>query len=98
MIGRAPSGREPFNERGPPRKREGPSVLSFRNVLPGADRFLRGLRDAELEDGLGRNLDGLAGLRIAAHALLALHDHELADAREGEALLRLAIRELGDFF
>src|SRR6187549_4302334 len=62
----------------PTRKERGPSPLWEKalgslvpQVLPGADRFLRGLRDAELEDSLGGNLDGLAGLRIAAHTLLA---------------------------
>src|SRR6185436_15213905 len=83
---------------GPLLWRRRPSGRSFRNVLPGADRFLRGLRDTELEDRLGGNLDGLAGLRIAAHALLALHDHELANPRERETLLGLAIRKLRDLF
>src|SRR5687768_14745170 len=69
-----------------------------RRDLLRADGHLGGLGDTELEHGAGRNLDGLAGLRIAAHALLALHDDELADAREREALLRLAVGELRDLF
>src|SRR5215831_13186014 len=67
-----------------------------RGLLEG--QLLHGLRDAELEHGLGRNLDGLAGLRIAAHTRLALHDHELADAGEHEAVARLLRSEGGELF
>src|SRR5262245_1755813 len=51
--------------------------------------LLHRLRDAELQHGLGRNLDRLAGLRVAAHTSLALHHHQLADAREHETIARL---------
>src|SRR5262245_63403416 len=56
-------------------------------------RLLHRLGDAELQHGLGRNLDGLAGLRVAAHARLALHHHQLAHAGEHEAVLGLLGRE-----
>src|SRR5262249_52390137 len=44
---------------------------------------------------LGRDLDGLAGLRIAPDPRLAVREHQLAEARkdEGAALLRFLGRE-----
>ena len=37
-------------------------------LLGAEDRVLRGFGDAELHDALGRDLDGLSGLGVAAHA------------------------------
>src|ERR1051326_2360349 len=55
------------------------------------DRVLRGFRDAELHDLLGRDLDRLARRRVAADARLAVHEHEFAEAGDGEALLRFLV-------
>src|SRR5207249_2452126 len=49
-------------------------------------RVLRLLGDAELEYALRRDLDRLTGRRVAAQTGLAVHDHELADAWEREAV------------
>src|SRR5581483_4777156 len=52
------------------------------------------LGDAELHDLLGRDLDRCAGERVAAHARLAVHHHELSESGDGEALLGLLVREV----
>src|SRR5271157_2590720 len=44
-------------------------------------RFFECLRQAEFHHRLGWNLDGLAGLGIAAHASLAIYLHRLAQPR-----------------
>src|SRR5439155_12480315 len=74
----------------------GPSANRTRPLVEGG--LFHGLRDAELEHALGRDLDRLSGLRIAAHASLAVHDHQLADAWEHEALLRFLGRQRGELF
>src|SRR5207302_296809 len=43
-----------------------------RGLLLAKHRVLQGLRDPELQDALGRDLEGLAGLRVAPHAGLAV--------------------------
>ena len=48
------------------------------------DGVLQRLRDARLHDGLGGNLDGLAGRRIAPHPRLPLLDHELHHVGQDE--------------
>jgi hypothetical protein len=74
--------RDPATGRGP-----------FRSCAGG--RVLELLRDASLDDGLGRDLDGLAGRRVAAHARLALLDDELHHAGQHELArpLQLLLRE-----
>ena len=62
-------------------------------LLGAEDRVLGGLGDAELHDALGGDLDRLAGGRVAAHARLAVHEHELAEARQREGVLRLLVGE-----
>src|SRR5262245_59328148 len=54
-------------------------------------RVLQALGQTELAHALGRDLDGLARLGIAADARLAIGQHQLAESREHElsALLRL---------
>src|SRR6267142_1323397 len=49
-------------------------------------RVLRLLGDAEFEHALRRDLDRLAGRRVAAETGLPIHDDELADAWESEAV------------
>ena len=55
-------------------------------------RFFERLRQAEFHHRLGRNLDGLAGLRIATHASLAICLHRLA--QPGNHKLPAALRFL----
>ena len=62
-------------------------------LLHAEDRVLRLLRDAELHDALGGNLDLFAGGRIAAHARLAVDQDELTDTRDREAVLRFLVGE-----
>ena len=68
-----------------------PSLLSEQRIF---DRF----RHPEFHHGLGGDLDGFAGLRIAADARLALLLHELPDAGEGElsVFLHFAESDLGN--
>src|ERR1039457_2289385 len=63
-----------------------------------SDGVLGDLGDAELDHGLGLDLDRLAGLRVAAHACLAFCLHQLADAGNGElaALLGFLNGQLGE--
>src|SRR6185312_16782583 len=60
-------------------------------LLGRSDRVLRGLGDAELDDGLGLDLDGLAGLGVAADAGLALRLDELAESGDGELAVLLGL-------
>src|SRR5690606_9800605 len=67
-------------------------------LLRAGDRVLGGLGHAELHDLLGGNLDRRAGGGVAAHARLAAHENELAQAGNGEAVLRVLVGELGKGF
>src|SRR5499426_4226539 len=64
-------------------------------LLLAKHRVLQALREAELAHALGRNLDGLTGLRIAADARLAVREDQLAEARQEKyaALLRFLRRQ-----
>src|SRR4029434_3153703 len=53
-------------------------------LLLAKHRVLQALREAELAHALGRNLEGLAGLRITADARLAIGEDQLAEARQEE--------------
>src|SRR5579862_4327608 len=64
-------------------------------LLRRRDCVLGGLRDAELHDGLGLDLDLFAGLRVAAHAGLALCLHEAAEARNHEYAVLLGFLDRG---
>src|ERR1700677_2691483 len=68
-----------------------PCTLREELLLWRRDNVLGGLGHAELHHGLGLDLDGLAGLRVAAHASLALGLHQTADTGDYEhpALLGL---------
>src|SRR5450759_4412245 len=72
--------------------RANPSALLFR----AEDRVFGGLRDAELHDALRRDLDRFAGRGVAAHARLAVHEHELAETGHREGVLRLLVSKSGE--
>ncbi len=75
----ATAGMPNFWETPPPRQAQTYYLKRAGRWLLGAeDRILGGLGHAELHDPLGRNFDGFAGGRVAAHALLAVHQHQLA--------------------
>src|SRR5947209_4516517 len=65
--------------------RDGPaSCVERRLLLRRSDRILHGLGEIELRDGLGRNLDGLAGLGIATNTGLAGRLFQAAEAGQYE--------------
>src|SRR5579864_5359068 len=68
-----------------------------RMLFLGRDRVLRGFRDAELHNGLGLDLNGLAGLRVASHAGFTVRFHQAANAGNDEyaALLGFFNRGVG---
>src|SRR5436190_24075260 len=69
------------------------------NGLLGAeDRVLAGFRDTELHDLLGRDVDLFAGGRITSDTRLAVHEHQLAETRQRETVLRILVREISDDF
>src|ERR1700730_953411 len=77
-----------------------PSGINLRTILRlfGSDRVLGGLGYAELDHGLGLDLDGLAGLRIASDAGLAMRFHQPAQAGHNEhaVLLGLFYSDIGE--
>ena len=64
-------------------------------LLRRSDGVLGDLGDAELDDGLGLDLDGFAGLGVAAETSLALCLDELADAGNGELTVLLGFLDGG---
>src|SRR5688500_1950777 len=52
------------------------------SLLLAKHRILERLREAELHDALGRDLDGLAGLGIAPHARLPVGQDEAPEVRQ----------------
>jgi len=70
--------------------------LNRLKLLGTEDRVLRGLGDAELHHTLGLDLDGFAGLGVAAHAGGAVLQHQLADAGQSESILRVLVGEFRD--
>ena len=71
-------------------------IERWRLLLGAENGILGGLSDAELHDLLGRDLDLFAGRGIAADAGLAVDKDQLADARNGEAVLGLFVGQLGE--
>ena len=65
-------------------------------LLSAQDRVLGRLGDAELHDALGRNLNLLASGRITAETGLAIDQHELTNAREGESVFGILVSEHGN--
>src|SRR5579864_467546 len=66
--------------------RWGPRLLAF-----GSDRVFGCFCDAELHNGLGLDLNGFAGLRIASHAGLAVRLHQTAEAGDDEHAILLGL-------
>src|ERR1035441_2950108 len=64
-------------------------------LLRWGDHVLGGLGHAELDYGLGLDLDGCAGLGVAADARLALRLDEPADAGDDENAVLLGFLEIG---
>jgi len=58
-------------------------------LLPAQNRVLGGFGDPELHDLLGSDLDAGAGCRITTHPRLPLDQHQFAQARYREAVLRV---------
>src|SRR5436190_10118630 len=81
-----PAARGLVGRAAPRRRRPGVLLLPKHGVL-------HLLRQTELADALGRDLDGLPGLRIAADARLAIREHELSEPWKDEAVLRFLARE-----
>lgn len=67
-------------------------------LLRAQDSVLARLGDAELHNTLGRNLNLLAGCRVAADARLAIDEHELAETRKCEAVLCVLVGKVSDRF
>src|SRR6188474_1297704 len=57
-------------------------------LLLAKHRVLERLGEAELHHALRGNLDGLTGLRVATHARLAIGEHQAAEVRQHEHVLR----------
>src|ERR1041384_274955 len=71
----------------------------YANPLLGArteDRVLGGFGHAELHHALRSDLDRLTGRRVATHASFAVNEHELAQARKGECVLRILVSQVRD--
>src|SRR5437667_3194141 len=64
-----------------------------RDLLLPKHGVLHALREPELAHALGRDLDRLARLRIAAHPRLAVRQHQFPEARKDETVLRFLARE-----
>jgi len=69
--------------------------LEWRELFLGSDRILGGLGYAELYHGLSLNLDGLASLRIASDARLAVRLHQPAQAGNHEYAVLLGFFDGG---
>jgi hypothetical protein len=69
-----------------------PSVEQFEKLLlRRSNNVLGRLGHTELDNRLGLDLDGLAGLGVAAHASLALCLHQAADSRNNEDAVLLGL-------
>jgi hypothetical protein len=66
----------------------------FGLLLDAEDGIFGGFGHAELDDALGGNLNGLASLRVAAHAGGAIFQDQLANAGQGESVLRVFVSKL----
>ena len=67
-----------------------------RQSLRTQDRILGLLGHAELCHALDRDLDGLARRRVASHSRLAIDQHQLAQAGQGEGVLGVLVGERSD--
>ena len=89
-------GVEDFENKKAPRKIPERCAIWKLKLLPAEDGILGRLGDAELHDALGRDLDGFAGLGVAAQAGGAVAEHKLADAGQGECVFRVLVGERGN--
>src|ERR1044071_502028 len=72
-------------------------LARMENGLLGAENgVFGGLGDSELHNFLGGNLDGLTGGRIAALTSLTIHEHELSQPGQGEAVLGVLVSQLSN--
>ena len=69
---------------------------SENELLLAEDGVLRGLGHAELHNLLSRDLDGRASGGVATLTRLAVHENELAQAGQCEAVLGVLVRECRD--
>jgi glutathione S-transferase len=65
-------------------------------LLRAQNGVLRGFGDAEFHDAFGCDLDGFAGLWVAAHTGGPVAEHELADAGQREGILRVLVGKRGE--
>src|ERR671931_756499 len=65
-----------------------------RALLLAKHGVLQALGETELAHTLGRDLDRLAGLRIASHARLPVREDELAEARQHESVFGFLARQV----
>jgi hypothetical protein len=84
--------------RWPPGAGGAPKINSRGRLLRVQDGVFASLGDAEFYHALGRNLDGFAGSRVAAHARGTIDEDELAQAWERKGILRVPVGELRNLF
>src|SRR5215831_7522619 len=73
----------------------GRGVRATRELLLGSDRVFRRFRDAELDHGLGLDLNGFTGLGIAAHAGFAMRLYQAAESGHHEDTVFLGLLDRG---
>lgn len=66
----------------------------YRLFLGTQDGVFRRFGHAELDHALGGDLDLFTGRRIAAHAGLAVDQHQFSEARNGEAVLGVFVGQV----
>src|SRR5215467_14788747 len=71
------------------------SLIREPRLLLAEDGVFGSLGHAELHDALGWDLDRFAGLRITAHASLAICQDKFSDAGHHEDILRFPIGQSG---
>src|SRR5262245_21712706 len=82
------------NKKGAPKNSE--RLLEIRILLRAEDCVLGGLRDLELHDALGRNLNLLASRRITAETGSAVLQLQLAEAGQRESVLRIFVSQISE--
>src|SRR5208282_1240592 len=90
--------RMPNNERGEETESSASTTTRCRWLLGAQNRVLGCLGDAEFDHPFCSNLDGLAGCRISTHASFAIHQNNLAQSRNREAVLGVFICQCDQSF
>src|ERR1039458_7686570 len=72
------------------------TILNRSQLLGAQDCVLGGLGDAEFHHALGGNVNLRASSRIAADARFPVYQHQFAQARNREAVLRVLVCERHD--